>query len=196
MDKKAGWKARMTDRVRKPKKSDPETVSSSASTPRRSPLGPLDNGKPPIPSQSGEKAATAAVAVHVEDSTVETSAPPDNPPQYQLSINDPYGDNTRTLTRYKDAVKRLKEALNNVQGEGKLFQVPELATLPDDVGPNQLREAINHIFEQAATRVENRSRWTKCKQVVESMYLAISPFIKNMLLIARDAQSVSPLKTV
>jgi hypothetical protein len=195
MDKKRGWKARMAESVPKPKKSDPETVSSSASTPRRSPLGPLDNDKAAIPSQSSEKFGKASVSVHVEVSQIEGPAPPDNPPQYQLSINDPYGDTTRTLNRYKDAVKRLREALKNVQGEGKLFQVPEFDTIPDDVGPIQLREAIDHIFSQAATRIENPSRWTKCKRVIEIMYSAISPFIKNMLLIVRDAQSVSPFKT-
>jgi hypothetical protein len=195
MDKKGGWKVRMTERVRKPKKSDSEGALSRASTPRPSPLGPLDNDTTAIPSQSSEKSGKTPVAVHVEVSTVDDPATPENPPQYQLSINDPYGDTARTLNRYKDAVERLREALKNVQGEGKLFQVPEFDTIPDDLGPIQLREAISHIFDQAATRVKNPSRWTKCKQVIEIMYLAISPFIKNILLIARDAQSVSPFRT-
>jgi hypothetical protein len=190
MEKKGGW---ISGKVRKSRKSSSEGTSTSASTPqRRLPLGPLDNdlrGTAPPATQSPDKTLIKS-ATHIELTEVEGAPPPESPRQFQLSVNDPYGDRSRTLIRYKDAVKELREALKNVQGGGKLFQVPEFDSIPDDVGPAQLQEAINHIFEQAGAKIEKSSRWTKCKRVFEIMYLAISPVLKNLLVIARDAQTV------
>jgi hypothetical protein len=105
--------------------------------------------------------------------------------------DDPYGDTKRTITRYRNALGRLEEALKHVHGSWKPFRSSELDVIPEGSDPTLLRGAISNVLKSYETAVKSTSRWAKCKRVIEVIYTALSPFVKNILVIMVDSQAVS-----
>ena len=106
-------------------------------------------------------------------------------------VNDPFGDTNRTLNRYRDSLDQLKEALNLAHGRWKVFQFLELESIPEDIDPSRLRQAINDVFKSTEGRIKSPTRWAKCKRVIETVYTALSPFVKNVLCIGSGSSGVS-----
>ena len=106
---------------------------------------------------------------------------------------DPYGDTKRTITRYRNALGRLEQALKGVQGKWASFSSSELDVIQEGGDPNQLRGAINTVLKSYESSVKSTTRWAKCKRVIEVIYTALSPFVKNILEILVDSQAVSSL---
>ena len=98
----------------------------------------------------------------------------------------------RTVNRYRESLGQLKEALKLAQGQWKAFQFPEFESMSEDIDPVILRQAIDNIFQSNEGSVKNSSRWSKVKRVIEAIYTALSPFVKNVLVIARDSSGVHP----
>ena len=107
-------------------------------------------------------------------------------------VNDPFGDTKRTVNQYGDSLRELKEAVKLAHGPWKVFQFSELESIPEDIDPSRLRQAINDVFKSTEGRIKSPSRWAKCKRVIEVVYTALSPVVKNVLSIGRDSSGVSP----
>ena len=107
--------------------------------------------------------------------------------------DDPYGDTKRTITRYRNALGQLEEALKRAQGNWKPFHSSEMDVIPEGDDPTQLRGAISNVLKSYETSVKSTTRWAKCKRVIEVMYTALSPFVKNILVIVVNSQAVISL---
>jgi hypothetical protein len=105
--------------------------------------------------------------------------------------NDPYGETERTINGYHDAVKQLNEVLSHAPSDWKAFQSSEVETLPNDIDPSHLRQAINDVFLRNEVKIKNPSRLAKCKNIMEAIYTKLSPLVKNLLVIVRDSSAVS-----
>lgn len=111
----------------------------------------------------------------------------------QLKLEDmihPSGETKRTIARYRAAVAQLNESINYARGESVALQLPELKVLPEDVDSDSLRQAINRMFETREAALQNPTRWERCKQVIEAVYTAISPFAKCFVALAGEVQGV------
>jgi hypothetical protein len=188
---KRGWRERIAGKVRRAR-----ATSSNRTTPldRPSSLPPHGDNKTTGEPQWSNTSVIDSVA------ELDTFVTPADAPalprqgtigQFELvQMNELDGDAKRTLDRYTGALRNLKDELNRAHGGGKLFQIPELENIPNDLEPSQLREAINRVFESSAASARNPSKWAKCKRVVEAVYTALSPFLKNVLLIMTEPQAV------
>ena len=107
--------------------------------------------------------------------------------------DDPYGDTKRTITRYRNALGRLEDALKRAQGDWKSFRSSEFDVIEEGSDPSQLRGAISNVLKAYETSVKSTTRWAKCKRVIEVIYTALSPFVKNLLVIVVDSQAVLSL---
>ena len=110
--------------------------------------------------------------------------------------NDPFGDTKRSVIRYRESLDELKESLRLAHGQWKAFQslhFSEPEAIRDDIDPSRLRQAINDVFQSAQGTVKSPSRWGKCKRVIQVIYTALSPVLKNALVIGRDSSGVGSL---
>lgn len=106
------------------------------------------------------------------------------------AANDQYGETQRTVNRYRESLQQMKDVLKNVRGDWKAFQFSELEAVLEDIDPSKLRGAINDVFQRNDAKVKSRTRWAKCKKVIEVIYTALSPVIQNLLVIVRDSSVV------
>jgi hypothetical protein len=112
------------------------------------------------------------------------------PPAYtEIADEDVYGEAQRTQDRHKDASEQLRAALKAAEGTWKAFQGSE-DTVPENVNPAQIRQAISEFFASQEKAVKDKSRWAKCKKVIEKVYTTISPFLKNVLVIVTQGSGV------
>ena len=109
------------------------------------------------------------------------------------SGGDDYGDRERTITRYKEAANVLQEAIKSRQGSWELFDLQGLTGEPADFDDAQFRDKINLSIVSKGPHMKDQHSWSKCKQAIECIFTALSPFAKNFLKIAKDVQSVCPL---
>jgi len=107
--------------------------------------------------------------------------------------DDPYGDTKRTIARYKNAIEQLEEVLKRAQGNWKAFRSSEMDVIPEGGDPTQLRGAISNVLKSYETSVKSTTRWAKCKRVIEVIYTALSPFVKNIFIMVLDSQAVLSL---
>jgi hypothetical protein len=186
---KPGWRSRVAGKVRRGRAAlNNDTI-------------PLD-GPSSLPLNGDQTKAEFRLSTHVINSVAEVdvtsvtvdapaSTRPPSTEQFELvQLDGVDGDTKRTSDRYTSALHNLKRELNRAQGDGKLFQLPELENIPNNLEPIQLREAINRALESSAASARNPSKWAKCKRVIEAVYTALSPFLKNVLKIMIDAQAV------
>jgi hypothetical protein len=113
--------------------------------------------------------------------------------QSPSSGNTESGDRQRTRTRYLEAAKLLEEVVKGCGSRWGSFDFPELKGEPGDLSDTQFREKINTALDAHKNEVKDQAVWNKCRRVVECAFTAFSPFAKNFLTIAREAQSVLPL---
>ena len=102
----------------------------------------------------------------------------------------PSGETKRTIARYRAAVAQLNESIIYARGEWVAFQLPALEVFPEDIDSDALRQAINGMFEVREAAVQNPTVWDRCKQVIEAVYTAISPFAKCFVALAGEVQGV------
>ena len=103
-----------------------------------------------------------------------------------------YGDRQRTEERYIEAASLLEDALKTrrERGDSELFDFPELIGEPGGFNDAKFRDKINLALESRKDTVKDQTNWSKCKNTVQCIFQALSPFAKNFLIIAKDGQSV------
>ena len=87
------------------------------------------------------------------------------------------GDTQRTIDRYHNSLQELKEALRYNPTFAQDSQAFETVDTND---PLILQKQINKIFEARQVAAQTPSRWGKYKSIVESVYKAISPFMRTL----------------
>jgi hypothetical protein len=105
-------------------------------------------------------------------------------------IAEDYGGRDRALVRYKEAANMLKESIKAREGSWGSFDLPGLTGEPGDFDDAQFRKSINLALASKETAIKDRQSWSKCTHTVECIFIALSPFAKNFLTIAKNAQSV------
>jgi exoribonuclease II len=110
-------------------------------------------------------------------------------------VGDDHGDRQRTVARYIEATSLLENAVNITRKEGEFlsFDVPLLSNEPEDFDDAQFREQINQALYSQKYAVKDQTVWLKWTNGLERIFQVSSPFLKNVLIIARDAQQVLPL---
>ena len=128
---------------------------------------------------------------HSQPGNATSSSPP---PAYTEVVEDVYRERQRTGGRHKEASEQLKAALKVARGTWKGFQASE-NTISENLDPTQIRQGISEFFASHEKVVKSKSRWAKCKKVIEKVYTSISPFLKNLLIIATQGSAVIDRKT-
>lgn len=101
------------------------------------------------------------------------------------------GDGKRTLMRYIAAVEELKAALKLRRSGWETFEFTEFDVIPESDGSlallqEAIDEKLNSCHELGDTGI-----WQKGKMLAERLFVALSPFAKNFLTVAKGAsQSV------
>jgi hypothetical protein len=103
---------------------------------------------------------------------------------------DAYGDREQTERRYKKASDKLSAALDLPRNKWGSFEVTPLNNLDGENPFPKIRAGILKILEKREKKAKSKDFWPSCKRVVERVFKATSPFAKNFLSIASNAQSV------
>jgi hypothetical protein len=103
-----------------------------------------------------------------------------------------YNDGQRARDRYKEAAKQLKDAIKIHSGLGS-FDFEELSGEPEGFDDSQFKNKINTALISREMSIKDRKGWPKFTHVVECVFTALSPFAKNLLMIAKDSQWVMSL---
>jgi hypothetical protein len=106
---------------------------------------------------------------------------------------DSFGDRRRTEIRYKEAAKELTESLKLRRTNWESFEVPKFTDISEDDLIPQLRRQINTIWVTRKDTFKDRNLWSKGKNIMERAFIAMSPFAKNFLRIAKQGQAVCRL---
>jgi hypothetical protein len=102
-------------------------------------------------------------------------------------------DRERTELRYKDAVERLQKSLKHRPANWETFQISSLPNIITNSNTDHLcylQAEINKILESHKNSVKNANILSKGKSIVERTFKALSPFAKNILIVAKEGQSV------
>jgi hypothetical protein len=99
-------------------------------------------------------------------------------------------DRRMTKRRYVESARALQDA---VQGrtEWGSFEFPSLHGEPENFNDSQFSDRIHQTLEAQRNSINDQMIWGKCRQAVQSIFTALSPFAKNFITIAQQGQSVS-----
>ena len=102
-----------------------------------------------------------------------------------------YGDRQRAIERYVEAAQLLKQVIGESEAyQWGSFDLPNLSNKPEDFNDSQFQEQINEVLMARRTIVADQKTWGKCREAILSIFTALSPFAKNFLTVATNAQSV------
>jgi len=100
-------------------------------------------------------------------------------------------DRENTENRYREAVKQLKKSVKLPRKNWETFDIPDFKNLADVNNPiPQLQEDIKKTLDAKKDAFEDPSFWSKSKRVTEKIFTAITPFAKNVLLVAKEGSNV------
>src|SRR5262249_47623860 len=99
-------------------------------------------------------------------------------------------DTTRSLERYREEVLRLKLALQNRRKEWGSFDFRELGSIPENEDITILQSEVEKVLDAKKNSLANKTAWTTVKSIIEQGYMALTPFAKTFLSVAKNAQSV------
>jgi hypothetical protein len=171
---------------------EPPSVAQQTTT---SSSGQVQDDTPP-PAAVETRAATSESIRR--PSPTPDSAPLEPPPEPSTSAPkglpqvgpDAYGDREQTERRYKKASENLSTALELPLNKWGSFEVTPLNNLDGENPFPKIRAGILKILEKREKKAKSKDFWPSCKRVVERVFKATSPFAKNFLSIASNAQSV------
>jgi hypothetical protein len=99
-------------------------------------------------------------------------------------------DHTETGARFAMASELLHNALERLKPEGgEPLDFPELAGEPERFD-QRFREILNNALEARRAALSDRSLWSKPGEIILGLFTALSPFSKNFLSVAMQAQQV------
>ena len=94
-----------------------------------------------------------------------------------------HGDSERTEKRYQAAVLQLKQALDL-----RPASWDDLSDVTENDDTSKLRKAIENRLTHTAT--DANAIWGKGKKLFEQIFAVFFPLTRNILLVAKEAQSV------
>jgi hypothetical protein len=110
-----------------------------------------------------------------------------------MTSRDSSPDRQRTTERYSQAAKHLNLAIAKV-GDPQWTASESVLELDDDLSTfdaGELERKIDSMLVAHSAAIKDKNTVTKCKQILSGWFIALSPFAKNFLAIASQAQSVS-----
>lgn len=118
-------------------------------------------------------------------------APPQSTSAGPAHSESTYDDRTRVQRRYENAVKKLEDVLQYRKDGWKSFDLDT----PDAKAPATFDDAVfqtklNAVLKAHADSIMDKKGWQKFTHAIESAYTIFSPFAKNFLSVALNAQSV------
>jgi hypothetical protein len=107
------------------------------------------------------------------------------------------GDREKTEKRYREAVEELKKSVKLPRKNWEAFDIPDFKNLADVNNPiPQLQEDIKKTLDAKKEAFKDPSFWSKSKRVTETIFMAITPFAKNVLLVAKEGSNVFPVSNL
>jgi hypothetical protein len=132
------------------------------------------------------------------DTPLPTTSPQGNQSlQSSPAANNEYNDGQLAQNRYKEAASRLKEVIKDrKKGPWDSFDLEEFSCEPEGFDDSQFKNKINAVLISREKSIKDRNGWAKFTYAVECVFTAFSPFAKNFLTVAANAQSVIPISPV
>ena len=112
--------------------------------------------------------------------------------QASHAVNNDYDDRQRVQIKYEEAANDLKEAIKIRRDQWGSLDFEELSGEPEGFDDSQFKNKINAALISRETSIKDRKGWSKFTNAVECVFSAFSPFAKNFLMVAKDAQAVMP----
>ena len=112
-----------------------------------------------------------------------------SPYHNRFAKEDISGDRKRTEEKYLAAVSLLQQAIKQRSTGWEVLNLPKF----DDVVEGQDLPTLRHVIEKKLKPIENPGNptvWRKGRKLMEQAFVVLSPFAKNLLLIAKEGQSV------
>jgi hypothetical protein len=91
--------------------------------------------------------------------------------------------------RYTQAIEQLQKSLALDPEKWKTFEIPDLGKI-SEVDTSKLRAEIIKLLDSPKISSNNLNTWSECQKMIKRMFTAMSPFVKNVLIIAKHGQSV------
>jgi hypothetical protein len=88
----------------------------------------------------------------------------------------------------------LKASLSGARNEWGSFEFPEIDAIPEHE-VSKLQAGIKKLLNDRKEATENPTKWETCKGIAENVFIAMSPFAKHFLTVAKEAQSVNKLQS-
>jgi hypothetical protein len=85
----------------------------------------------------------------------------------------------------------LKQALKYRRHEWGSFDFPEIDSISEEQEPAKLQDEIENVLNSKKNAIKNPTTWSKSKDIIKKAFMALSPFAKNFLTVAANAQSVN-----
>lgn len=108
-----------------------------------------------------------------------------------IASTEVYTDRERTRERYSEASQLLQDAVKGHQKWG-VFEFPEITGEPEGFNDSWFKDKINEVLKSRKEAMQKLSGWGKYEHLIQCAFTAFSPFAKNFLTIAKEAQQVSP----
>jgi hypothetical protein len=97
------------------------------------------------------------------------------------------GDRSRTMMRYVAAVEELRAALRLRRPGWETFDFPDFDKMPESVGNIALLQKAIDEKLGSCHDLGDKGIWQKGKLLAERLFVALSPFAKTVLTVAKDA---------
>jgi hypothetical protein len=101
-------------------------------------------------------------------------------------------DDKRTTLRYAKAVTDLKKSLELGRENWEGVALPDVEGVSGKI--TQMRGELETALNAWTLSRDNPDLWSKAKHRAAQVFTATSPFFKNFLTVAMNAQSVRPLE--
>ena len=107
-------------------------------------------------------------------------------------VNRALSDDKRTTLHYAKAVKDLKKSLELGRENWDGVAFPDVEGVSETI--TQMRGELETALNAWTLSRDNPDLWSKAKHRAAQVFTATSPFFKNFLIVAMNAQSVRPLQ--